>query len=54
MKRIVAICVLGLLVGLGHAPLAQQQDLGVLSRDGLVVCTSSRIVASGLRQGVML
>ena len=47
MKRIVAICVLGLLVGLGHAPLAQQQDLGVLSREGLVVCTSAPACDAG-------
>jgi gamma-glutamyltranspeptidase/glutathione hydrolase len=47
MKRIVAICVLGLLIGAGHVPQAQQQDLGVLSKDGVVVCTSAPACEAG-------
>lgn len=47
MRRIVAICVLALLVGTGHTPQARQQDLGVLSQDGLVVCTSAPACDAG-------
>lgn len=47
MKRITGICVLALLVGAGHTPQAQQQDLGVLSKDGLVVCTSAPACDAG-------
>lgn len=47
MKRIVAICVLALLLGTGPRPLAQQQDLGVLSKNGLVVCTSAPACDAG-------
>jgi gamma-glutamyltranspeptidase/glutathione hydrolase len=47
MKRIVAICVLVLLADRGHPPHAQQQDLGVPSKVGVVVCTSAPACDAG-------
>jgi gamma-glutamyltranspeptidase/glutathione hydrolase len=47
MKRLVGIAALLVVVGQGAAPVTQSQDLGVLSKDGLVVCTSAPACDAG-------
>ena len=47
MRQLVCIAALFVVAGQGAAPAAQQQDLGVAAKDGVVVCTSAPACDAG-------